>query len=72
MEEQSTKILEALNELKRELPAQYVAKEVYNARLLGLEGRVKELEKSKDTAFWAIVAAMGSALLTLVRMALGH
>lgn len=72
MEEQSTKILEMLNELKRELSAQYVAKEVYNARLLGLEGRVKELEKSKDTAFWAIVTAMGSALLTLVRMALGH
>lgn len=72
MEEQSTKILEALNELKRDLPTQYVAKEVYNARLIGLEGRVRELEKSKDTAFWAIVTAMGSTLFTLVRMALGH
>lgn len=71
MEEQSTKILEALNELKRDLPTQYVAKEVYNARILSLEGRVKELEKSKDTAFWAIVTAMGSVLFTLIRMAIG-
>lgn len=71
LEEQSTKILESVNELKDNLPKLYVSKEIYRSELSDLERRIVELEDSKNTAFWAILAGGGSLIVTLLKFIIG-
>ena len=71
LELQSGEILKALNELKDNLPKLYVTKEIYQSESSDLERRIMELEKSKNTALWAIIAGGGSLIFTLCKFVLG-
>lgn len=71
IEIQSAEILKALNELKDNLPKLYVTREIYNSELSDVERRIKELEDSKHTAIWAIIAGGGSLIFTLGKFILG-
>ena len=71
MEEQNEKILMALEELKENMPHLYVSNQLYRSEMADLERRVAELEKSKNAAFWAILAGGGSLIFSLFRFVIG-
>ena len=71
LEEQNESILISISELKDSLPDRYISKELYQAQLADLEARVKDLEATLNTAFWAIIAAGGSLIMTIGRAVLG-
>lgn len=71
LEEQSSEILASLNDLKSDLPSLYPSKEVYHSEMSDLERRVGELEKNKNTAFWAVISGGGALIVTLLRFVIG-
>ncbi len=71
LEEQSSEILASLNDLKSDLPSLYLSKEVYRSEMSDLERRVGELEKNKNTAFWAVISGGGALIVTLLRFVIG-
>lgn len=71
LEEQNESILKSISELRDSLPDRYISKELYQAQLADLEARVKDLEATQNTAFWAIIAAGGSLIMTIGRAILG-
>ena len=71
LEEQSAQILRSIDELKNSLPRMYVSKEICFSKMDDMERRISELEQSKSTAFWAILAGGGSLIVTLLRFVIG-
>ena len=71
LEKQNDDILNELHDLKDNLPNMYISKEVHRVELDDLERRVGVLESSSSKVTWAILGAVGSILLTVVKMVLG-
>ena len=71
LEQQNESILKSIAELRDSLPERYTTKELYKAQLSDLESRVTDLERSQNTALWAVIAGGGSLIITLARFAIG-